>query len=874
MLNISNRHIIAKVVIFYLNFVAHIINMMKKPYLLTISAVVLSFLPVLSDGQELPVLPDDPGISRIVLPDGITCYLAENESVKGKADFALVRRGFGADESVRQLDSLPRLRSVAPASFLRSGYIFYGRRGYAVPEGDGSVVRFDNVRLRAGEAVTDSLLLVIFDMIDGRGKPEDEAIVISGDIDRDAMHAKLRLLSLMIPASDSVSSSDSVHSCDSSSVPSSSVPSGGLCVRSGTGVSALVNIDFNAGEIPERYRGTALPAVSARMWEELKFVLEDRIRTAMESASVPVADLRMSYRGFPDGERHENYCISVMTSPEDSSLARCILDSVLFLSGKVTMAEYRQAKSAVDMAGRRRAVKTFVPDSVYVKRCAASFLYGSSLVSDSGKYSFFEKRLLPDSLALGFLNDFASGLLSGTACGRRPLSDSLPRRGLVNLADTLLFPVPSERCGVRMSRQDQSSGSRVWTFANGIKVVYKQMPTDGMMYYSYVLKDGYSSMKDMRDGEGAFLSDMLPLCSVCGLSGREFRTLLAVNGITMQTAVSLNSSRISGSMPSGRLSLLMKSLLALTKSRSLDRHAWQMYMEEERIRLQARYGCSREKMFAIDSLMNGEDRYSPFKSAENLHEDLPERAMPFFDNIFSKSDDGLFVLVGDMYESDVRKLLQQYMGGFRTIGRRSLRSAVSCQTATGESTYFVKGKTSGIDITMTCGLVLNPENFMASQVAAMALEDALADAVYGSGMYVTARNSFAVYPEERFSVFVSAAYASEEGLPADVGRDKLVMALMRMRLAASGLSDSGLDEERLALYKAMLSDRWASLQDRPEYWLSVISGRYAGRKDLQTRYQENIDAVDAETVSGILSALVGGGRLEYVTKGKNATKGK
>ena len=90
-----------------------------------------------------------------------------------------------------------------------------------------------------------------------------------------------------------------------------------------------------------------------------------------------------------------------------------------------------------------------------------------------------------------------------------------------------------------MSRQDQSSGSRVWTFANGIKVVYKQMPTDGMMYYSYVLKDGYSSMKDMRDGEGAFLSDMLPLCSVCGLSGREFRTLLAVNGITMQTAVSL-----------------------------------------------------------------------------------------------------------------------------------------------------------------------------------------------------------------------------------------------------------------------------------------------------------------------------------------------
>ena len=396
-----------------------------------------------------------------------------------------------------------------------------------------------------------------------------------------------------------------------------------------------------------------------------------------------------------------------------------------------------------------------------------------------------------------------------------------------------------------MSRNDQASGGRLWTFANGIRVLYKQLPTDGMMYYSFVLKDGYSSMKDMRDGEGAFMSDMLSLYSVCGMSGRDFREMLEINGITLSAKVGLNTVSLSGTLPSARLSLLMKSLLALTKSRSADSLA-----------------------FILDSLMCGDDRYSPFKSAENLHDDLPERAMAFFDYLFSKSDDGYLILVGDMYESDVKKLLQKYMGGFRTIGRRSLRPVVSYQTGTGESTYFVRGNIPGIDMLMTAGVVMNPENYMASLVAAMALSDALAEAVHGSGMYVTVKNRFSVYPEERFSVLISSGYARKEGLPGKIRREKLVMALMRMRLAAAELARTGVDEEHLALYKSVLSDRWASLQSSPEYWLDVISGRFAGGKDLQSKYQENIDSVDSEAVSEILSLLVGGGRIEYVTKGK------
>lgn len=843
--------------------------MMKKPYSLIFSAFVLMFLPFLSVGQTLPSLPDDPKISRIVLPDGISCYLVENKSMTGHADFALVRRGCSAEMSVAMLDSLPRFTRTSPDSFLRSNDIHYGRKGYVIPDGGSSIVHFENIRLRAGENVTDSLLLVFFDMIDSRGNPSHEAIVISGDIDRDAMHRQLLLMSLMIPYGCTAGSPEPV-SQESSYAADSAAAWSGVCRKVEYGGSGLadVSVTLDAGEIPERFIGTAVPAVSERMWEEYAHLLRRRIIRRLELSSVPAAYVTMSHSGLSSGEKRDRYRISVLASPEDTGRIEAILDSVVLSAGKIPMEEYLQARDAVDMEWRRKAMKSPVSNKVYVDRCVRSFLYGADLASDAEKYAFFNNRQITDSLGHSLVNNFVSGLLSGVSAPLRQSDDSAGFPASVRMADTLLFPVPAEKCGLRMSRNDQASGGRLWTFANGIKVLYKQLPTDGMMYYSFVLKDGYSSMKDMRDGEGAFMSDMLSLYSVCGMSGRDFREMLEINGITLSAKVGLNTVSLSGTLPSARLSLLMKSLLALTKSRSADSLAAEMYLKGERLRLMTGRGDVQEKMFILDSLMCGDDRYSPFKSAENLHDDLPERAMAFFDYLFSKSDDGLLILVGDMYESDVRKLLQKYMGGFRTIGRRSLRPVVSCQTGTGESTYFVRGRIPGIDMLMTAGIVMNPENYMASQVAAMALSDALAEAVHGSGMYVTVKNRFSVYPEERFSVLISSGYARKEGLPGKIRKEKLVMALMRMRLAAAELAKTGVDEEHLALYKSILSDRWTSLQSSPEYWLAVVSGRFAGGKDLQSKYQENIDSVDSEAVSEILSLLVGGGRIEYVTKGK------
>lgn len=881
----SNNRNIANLENIYLNFACFTVNMMKKLGLFIAFLMGMSFAGAVSVAQELPSLPADSRISHGVLPDGISYYIVQNPSLKGYADFALVRRSCPLQLSVAQLDTLPRF-DRSPDIFLKSSDIHLGPHGYVRISGTGCIVDFRDVMLTAGTEVTDSLLLAIFAMIDDRKEPSKDAVVISGDVDPVQMAYKLKLMSLMIPAyqsPDADSLSEVSSSCDTDN---------SYTVVQDTSVPGFVTLTFSCrtNAVPDNYMSTILPAVSSRLVAELDFVLERRLRTAFASSGITPVSMELSHKGKTDGLQNELYTLKVTVPSGDAAVASGFVGAVLSSidNGGIAPEEYSQTASVFNNGLYREAVRTSVPNSEYVDRCADAFLYGSGLASDREKYDFFSSKVIRDTSGARLLGRFASELIDSSDCISFSLPEGVSAEPLleayrtgwrlgkdtplpaspVPAGDTLGFPGPEEKCGIRLSRNDRVLGARLWVFANGIKVAYKRMDTDGMLYYSYVLKGGYSLMKNMKAGEGAFLSDMLSLCRISGMGNADFMDMLAVNGASMKASVNINNISVSGSFPSGKASLLLKSLLALSKSRTPDTAAVSAYMATERFRLMSDSASFGKKMFVLDSLLCGDDMYSPFKSASNLSGDLPERAMEFFDSRFSNADDGILVLVGDLPENSVKKLLQSYAGGFMTIGRRSVKPAVSYRMVSGESTYFVDGDEPGIDMLMSADLILNSENYMASRIAVMAIHDAMAAAVHDSGMYVSIRNSFSTYPFERFSVLVSAAYASETGIAESVQKDKLVMALLRMRLAMSRLSADGIDESRLARYKSVLSSRWDAIQSSPEYWVKTISGRLGGGKDLQSKYADRINSVTADDVLHIIRKLDKGSKIEYVTKEK------
>ena len=81
--------------------------------------------------QELLQLKQEGYITTGALPNGVTYYLVTNSSMKGIADFALVRKGLCDTTAARmELASLPHFNKTAPIKFLSRKGIGCRKEGY------------------------------------------------------------------------------------------------------------------------------------------------------------------------------------------------------------------------------------------------------------------------------------------------------------------------------------------------------------------------------------------------------------------------------------------------------------------------------------------------------------------------------------------------------------------------------------------------------------------------------------------------------------------------------------------------------------------------------------------------------------------------
>ena len=196
---------------------------MKRRNILIFAAVAVLLVPFFAYGQDLNVLPSDPGITKGTLPNGVTYFLAANGTEKGLVEFALVQKtGKNTEDSLGRAVSiarnaaveLPRFKGRNSREFLAGNGFFASknapvtRAGMISVKDDATVYRFGAVPASRGETAVDSTLLMIFDIIEGASRKDDSyyqsyyptsanAIIISGDINRDAMVKKLNLLSML-----------------------------------------------------------------------------------------------------------------------------------------------------------------------------------------------------------------------------------------------------------------------------------------------------------------------------------------------------------------------------------------------------------------------------------------------------------------------------------------------------------------------------------------------------------------------------------------------------------------------------------------------------------------------------------------------------
>lgn len=765
--------------------------------LLASVAVLLTSTIMPLHAQSLPLMPVDPAVRHAVLPDGLTCYVADNPYVKGFADYALVCRESGS--------TLMSLRDVPVAS----------------------------------ESVTDSTLIRLMTEVEALAAPSGLAVIACGDLRADDVIRKLRYMSFMIPASDPVS--DTPLSSQGQSDVMFEVLS-----DQEKGLATVV-ARWKAPRTPVSLMNTVQTAVYEKTVHELGAVVCARIRKELRDRRIPVADVVFRHVGSLEMVPDESFRFEVTVRDTSVADAESVLRSTL-ASVDVHGASANELIMAEDIYFSNLESRSFGYDrtnAAYVQMCKKAFLMNTPLAASSQRLDFLRSKSISPRSREQIFFGISSALIN--------LPDNSPGAGpkpYFSASDTLAFPSAGPVVKLRSSKKEPLSGGVVWTFSNGFRVIYKKMPTGGKLHYMLAMNGGYGDVADLAKGEGAFMSDYLDLCNISGMSARDFKRTLLLSGITMKQQVNLSNIMISGESRDGNVPLLMRALLAVANERTQDAEAVEYYLESEKLRLL----YAHEDMRAvIDSLMCPDYKYSPYKSAGNVSDGFAAKAEGLFARMSSKMNDGVLVLVGDIDESDLKKAVMPYVGGFRAMEGFSRRTVVQYQPVSGSMTYNVDGPSDMIMVALSARLPMTAENYMAAEIASMVMKHIVSDALAPYGADVQLRHARMIYPEDRLSVMLMIR-----------GGDMSQDMLSALRHAVAGASERDVEADYIAACKAYMRHKYAVQMQEPTYWLQAMVMRYLDGKDYTTGYASKIDTVTENDVRRILDLLEMGSKIEYI----------
>ena len=863
-----------------------------------ILCALLTLFPRIVPAVDLPKLPMAPQVRTGHLDNGITYYLVKNSAEKGKAEVALVQRAGSGGEDARTagnarvqargaLSDLPHFMTQTPQRYLSRSAIWPAEGGYVTVGPDATVYRFSDLTLPYSPDIVDSTLLMVFDVV-GRSDapvyaPQNQAVIVAGDIDPDALLNKMNMLSMLVTRRSGLRLDVPYVWADSDTLRVLPLPAA-------SGKAADLVVRYASARTPQENMATVQPLVSWRYAREFGILLRKRLGRAFRQAGIPVSGLEVTYRSSADGPGDEQVEIRLTTDPRRYISAASVLAGTLAsLDRTGTMeAEYRDVQNELEMELRREWGPDILPNHEYVSRCISAYLYGASLASPKSNLDFFLTRSLEPKAATDLFNGYVGALLDPaknlTVCADLDLLPEARVRDLFNSAwsrqseaetayvvshgDTLTLQAPKGRVRLKTDEAEPLSGGKSWTFANGIRVIYKQVPTGGVFHYTWLLKGGHGTA-GLKSGEGPYLGDMLALDNIADMKYSAFQDMLRANGITLEPEVTLTDFRLCGAAPTSRLTLLLKSLLALSEHREPDPEAYRLFREQETLRWERGKNGTQARLAILDSLAHPDGlATSPYRRQIVFSDDFPQRAERFFSGAFSHMGDGVLILAGSFDENALKRILSQHLGGFRTERAPAGRFRAAGRPSSGRATRVDRGDARPqLDLEMTAYLDYTVEHFAAANIAAKVLSDAVSAALSRRGWYSRASWRFDVYPADRFSLDILSSMADPEGLPASLmPADSVEAVLQDVHAALAKAASEGISAARLKAGKNELINQYNTGASDPETVISLLVLRHSYGKDLMTRYAEKVGAVSRDQVGRIMKELVGGLCAEHLVR--------
>lgn len=707
--------------------------------------------------------------------------------------------------------------------------------------------------------------------------PDNQAIIVVGDIDVDQIEQKIKALWADVPARENRGERP-LYSVENNQEPIVAI------VRDKEAQYTRIEMEFKKDKLPQELRGTNAAYTMDLFVNLICEMFNNRLQ---ELSMKPEATFVGAGSYYGELVKEKDAFVAIYLSKQGQEVAA--YKDLLTQLEKMrrygfTNAELDRVKKEC-LASYEKAYneRNTVRNINRAQECIRHYLDGAPMPGEEWEYQMLQ-QMLP-RVTVDMLNQFAQGLITDE---NLIISFQAPEDKSVVLpteaeAVEMLAAVKNEeieapveeairenlvetapKAGkIKKTNYIESLGATEWTLSNGVRVVVK--PTtfkqDEILFYAFS-RGGYSLVATADLPSAALATDVVELGGLADMSATDLQKALTGKRVSVSPSISAYNESVSGSSTIKDLeTMLQLNYLYFTAPRR-DEESYQTLMSILNSQLANR--DKNPKVAFSDSVQmmqtDHSDRTIIFNKAM-LEKVSLDKALEVYKARFANPADFIFFFVGNVDPNDeaFQAQVRTWLGGLKTNKKMEKAADDKVRVAMGiQKNYFTRQ--------METKTASNRIQYTSYDMAYTLANDLNMEMI---GRILSTRYLESIREREGGSYGVGcAAWMNRHPVPyaqlimqfdTDPEKQEKLMNIIHEEvntIVENGPLAKDLNKEK----ESMLKDFEEDLE-KNSYWKSVLSIYYKNDINYITDYKAAVEAITAETVQATLKKLVASGNI-------------
>ena len=705
--------------------------------------------------------------------------------------------------------------------------------------------------------------------------PDNQAIIVVGDIDVDKIEEKIKALWADVPARQNRGERP-LYSVDDNEQPIVAI------VRDKEAQNTRIELEFKKGKLPKEFRGTDAAYVQAGMLDMICDMFNNRLQ---ELAVDPNASFTGagSYYGETVKEKDAFTAVYIAKQGKETQAYKDLLTQLEKVRryGFTTSELERVKKEWLSHYEKAYNERATVRNIGRAQECIRHYLDGAPMPGEEWEYQMVQ-QLLP-MISVDMLNQIAQQLVTDAnliISFQAPVEAVLPTAAeAVELLAAVkneeieapveevirenLVEVAPKAGKIKKTKTNPQLGITEWTLSNGIRVVIK--PTEfkqDEILFSAFSKGGNSLVATEDLVPAALATDVISLSGIADMSMTDLQKALTGKNVSYSPAINANTESMEGASTVKDLeTLLQLNYLYFTAPRR-DEEAYAMLMSVLESQLANR--DKNPKVAFSDSVQMMGSNNSPrtiIFNKEALKKANLDKSLEVYRARFANPADFVFTFVGNINPEDAafQAMVCTWLGGMKTtkkmekvrdngvrvpegINKNYFTRKMETKTASNRIQY------TSYDIPYTLANELNME--MIGRILSTRYLESIREREGGS-YGVGCAGGLNVYP-------VPTAYLLMQ-FDTDPEKQTKLMSIIHEEvntIIENGPLAKDLNKEK----ESMLKDFQEDLE-KNSYWDTALYMYYMYGINYIADYQAAVENITAETIQSTLKQLVAFGNM-------------